>query len=746
MSMVGQWERRCAALVDELSARDDIMHVDDLPALVHTGRTSQSATNVAGYLEPHITRGELRVLGECTPERWAMARDEAPGFAAGFRVVRVPEMTERETLGVLVATARAMEGRADVQVDAEVLPDLLALTRRFYGRQCNPGRSVALLERTLADHREIELDDAGMRKLTRAQLFDYWQRETGLPSFVLWQRAALRHGQIESHFGQRIIGQAVASAALAETVTVLQQGLDDPDKPLATMLFVGPTGVGKTESAKALAEYVFGSADRLLRFDMSEFRDAWSASRLFGDRHRPDGDLTRLVRQSPFSVILLDEIEKADSSVFDAFLQVFGEGRVELNAADVMTAFSRAGGFPKHLIDSDRRLDLDELRAHFSQQIIGQPEAVELCVRLVALVKASLNDPARPMASYLFMGPTGVGKTETASCLAAYLFGDRARMIRLDMSEYGHPGAAMRLVSGEGGEGDLTKRVREQPFSLILLDEIEKAAPEVFDVLLQVLGEGRLTDATGSTVRFDRCIVIMTSNLGAGDGPGLGLAPKGASEQPQRRYVAAAEGFFKPEFVNRIDYLVSFSALSRASVRQIALRMLDGAAGREGFARRSIELSYDAGVIEMLVDAGFDERYGARPLKRAIDTRVLAPLARRLSGRGGSLAAEKLELYVFHDELHWQSDAALSEFIVPRVFDAAALESCGQRLRAWHESAALARDRRQGEGQLSKLLEQLLLRHSELTVRLTGGGEAECTELWNVFVGALASFEVQVVP
>ncbi len=304
-------------------------------------------------------------------------------------------------------------------------------------------------------------------------------------------------------------------------------------------------------------------------------------------------------------------------------------GRRTLHPADAVTAFSRASGFSRVLVDPEERLDPDAVRAWFEARLIGQPDATERLADLVLLLKSGLNDPDRPLGSFLFMGPTGVGKTESALTLAEHLFGDRDRLVRFDMSEYGYPGSATRLVDGPRGEGDLTRRVREQPFCVLLLDEIEKADPEVFDVLLQVLGEGRLTDATGRTVRFRHAIVVMTSNLGAGADRRPGLV-RGPDVPAADHYRQAARAFFRPELVNRIDFLVPFRPLDRKALRDIARRMLDDALGREGFARRGLAVTYDDSVLDLLLSHGHDPRYGARPMKRAIEQHVLVPLSRRL--------------------------------------------------------------------------------------------------------------------
>ena len=318
--------------------------------------------------------------------------------------------------------------------------------------------------------------------------------------------------------------------------------------------------------------------------------------------------------------------------------------RTVLGAGHAIAAFAEATGFPAALIDPDVPLDVAATREHFRRRIVGQPGPAEVFTRLLLVLKAGLNDPDKPLGSVLLMGPTGVGKTESAKALAQWLFGASAapdqRLVRFDMSEFGAIGSAQRLVDGPGGQGLLTRRIREQPFSVVLLDEIEKAEPGVYDVLLQVLGEGRLTDGTGQTVSFRHTIVLMTSNLGVSKGATLGLVPEADSDR-QQRFLGAANAFFRPEFVNRLDAIVPFDPLSAESVRIIARGMLGAALAREGLSRRGVTVAWGDDVVDHVVRVGYHPKLGARPLARAIETEVLAPLARvvaRGQGRALSLA------------------------------------------------------------------------------------------------------------
>lgn len=312
--------------------------------------------------------------------------------------------------------------------------------------------------------------------------------------------------------------------------------------------------------------------------------------------------------------------------------------KTTLSQQDITAAFARETGLPSVLLEDETPLDLAATRTWFRARVIGQPEGVDQVVDLLAMIKANLTRPRKPLASLLFIGPTGVGKTQMARSLAEFLFQSADRVTRFDMSEYASPGSVERLIGGRfGAEGLLTARVREHPFSVLLFDEFEKAHPLFFDLLLQVLGEGRLTDAGGRVADFSNAVIIMTSNLGAEDfsHSTLGFQQSGARDlaldHVLKHFEGAVKRFLRPELYNRIDRILPFLPLEPQTVRQIARRELELLQKRDGILLREVEVTVEEGVDAHLATRGYDVRYGARPLKRAVERELLAPLAAGLN-------------------------------------------------------------------------------------------------------------------
>ncbi len=292
----------------------------------------------------------------------------------------------------------------------------------------------------------------------------------------------------------------------------------------------------------------------------------------------------------------------------------------------VIESFLKKTGLPEIILRDDIPLDSKDVLDFFHKQVIGQEEACLRVTELVCLYKSGINDPGKPVASFLFCGPTGVGKTEMAKALGKYFFQSknekREALIRLDMSEYSTLGSATRLLGGEYEPGELGQKIREQPFSVVLLDEIEKAAPEVFDVLLSILGEGRMSDSLGRVIDFRNAIIIMTSNLGVSANSALGF-----KNTKSENYSGAVAKFFRPELFNRLDAIIPFLGLEKESLRDITQKELRKVEKRVGMRRRSISLEIDDNLLEHIIQKGYKPEYGARPLKRMIEEFVATPLS-----------------------------------------------------------------------------------------------------------------------
>lgn len=329
---------------------------------------------------------------------------------------------------------------------------------------------------------------------------------------------------------------------------------------------------------------------------------------------------------------------KAANFVIDLFDRAARDRQSTLSPADAIGLFTTRTGLPQLFLRDELPLSEQSVIDKLQSQVIGQPRACQAAAATVTTFKAGLNDPARPLGVLLFAGPTGTGKTQLALSLADFLFGapssilhppsssaSPTRLLRLDMSEYSGPGAPERFLGTPLAPADWIVKLRQQPFTVLLLDEIEKADPEIFDTLLAVFDEGRLTDTWGRVTWFRSAVIIMTSNLGAASSAGFGLIPSAAPA-----YEGEVRSFFRPEFFNRIDAVVTFDPLSGETVKAIARKELADLAKREGFTARNLRLTWSDALVDYLAREGFDPHYGARPLQRTIEKEVVAPLARYL--------------------------------------------------------------------------------------------------------------------
>jgi len=365
------------------------------------------------------------------------------------------------------------------------------------------------------------------------------------------------------------------------------------------------------ELALALAEQEFTPAR--VKVGSAVLREALDLARHYLSSHAQPGNVIALLRETKSRLAAPEG------------------ATITLGRDDLLISLSRLTGLPRSVLDEREGLDPAGLRDIFQRRVMGQPEAVTCLVDRVAMLKAGLTDPGRPIGVFLFAGPTGTGKTEVAKTLAEFLFGSQDRMIRLDMSEFQEPSSVARII-GEGGEArevdSLITRIRKQPFSVVLLDEFEKAHPRVWDLFLQVFDDGRLTDAYGNLADFRYAIIVLTSNLGATQhrSASLGFNPAGG-EFSEQQILRVISDTFRPEFINRLDGVVVFRPLSRMVMREILKKELRSVLQRRGFRNREWAVEWEESALEFLLDKGFTPDMGARPLRRAIEQYLLAPIA-----------------------------------------------------------------------------------------------------------------------
>ena len=303
------------------------------------------------------------------------------------------------------------------------------------------------------------------------------------------------------------------------------------------------------------------------------------------------------------------------------------DNRSEIGIEKVIKQFAEQTGLPELFLRDDILLDKKMLTQFFTSRIIGQSNAIKKMTSIVKVFKAGLNNPGKPISTLIFAGPTGVGKTASAKALAAYFFGkskQKLPIIRIDMSEYQHAFQISRLIGTGTETGKLIQEIRQRPFAVVLLDEVEKASPSIFDALMTMLDEGMMLDSFGRLTNFRNTIIIMTTNLGASNRDSIGFKNTTSGEAA---YLSAIGSFFRPEFVNRIDGVVMFNSLGKENIREICIKELNDLKHREGFSKRNLDLEFSEVVIDYLSETGFDEKYGARPLQRVIEQNVISPIA-----------------------------------------------------------------------------------------------------------------------
>ncbi|MEE9503715.1 MAG: ATP-dependent chaperone ClpB, partial [Thermodesulfobacteriota bacterium] len=583
----GEFEDRLKAVLKEIEEKSGeiILFIDELHTVVGAG-AAEGAIDASNMLKPALARGELRCVGATTLNEYRKYIEKDAALERRFQPILVGEPTVEDTISILRGLKERYEVHHGVKIQDSATVAAATLSNRYISDRFLPDKAIDLIDEAASKLR-IEMDS--------------------LPTEI-------------DEVDRKIVQLEIEREALKrEKDKASRERLEKVKKELACL---------KEESA---AMKVHWKREKEIIKRIQELKEQLENTKLEEQKLEREGNLEKVAKLRYGTLVQLKEQLEKESKSLNEIQKNQMMLKEEVDAEDIAEVVAKWTGIPVSKMMEGELAKLVKMEERIKERVVGQDEAIRAVSNAVRRSRSGLQDPHRPLGSFIFLGPTGVGKTELGRALAEFLFDDEQAMVRIDMSEFMEKHSVARLIGAPPGYvgydegGYLTEAIRRKPYSVVLLDEIEKAHPEVFNILLQILDDGRLTDGHGRTVDFKNTTIIMTSNLGS---QWIQDLREKDYDEMQKRVTEVVRSTFKPEFLNRVDEMIIFHALGRKEIKKIIEIQLGYLDKRLAEKKLSVRLSESA--KELLVDQGFDPVYGARPLKRAIQKMIQDPLALKL--------------------------------------------------------------------------------------------------------------------